>query len=223
MEKITHVDNFLEPNIKVTVDVLSGEFQDRYDSRIEIVNKDFLYITVPTKNAIPAPLTPGTKIEVSFITDKGRFSFNSEVVERIKENILMLKITKPSFLTRKELRRYFRVETYLKIIICKINYNANDNIPEMLKECDYGIIKDISGGGVKLVTELPLKVENIVELDFNNTINNIKEIFGKVVRVINLNNKYEAGIEFISIRENDRDKIIQYVFKRQIELKKMQK
>ncbi|KAA0259153.1 hypothetical protein FHQ18_01500 [Deferribacter autotrophicus] len=223
MEKITRVDSYLEPNIKITVDVLSGEFQDRYDSRIEIVDKDYLYISVPTKNAIPAPLTPGTKIEVSFITDKGRFSFKSEVVERIKENILMLKVKKPSFLMRKELRKYFRVETHLKVIICKINYNNNENIPEMVKECDFGIIKDISGGGIKIVTELPLQAENIVEIDFNGTINNIKEVFGKVVRVVSLNNKYEAGIEFISIRENDRDKIIHYVFKRQIELKKMQK
>lgn len=222
MGKITNPDKYIESNTKILVEVLSGEFIGKYDSRIESVDDDYIYISLPTKNAIPAPLKPGTKIDVSFVTDKGRFSFITEVIDRVRDNIIMLKIKKPEQLFRKELRKYFRVETFLKIIVCKIVYNDNKNTPDMLKICKEGTVKDISGGGVRIFTELELDVDDIVELDFSGAINNIKEVFGKVVRVKEINGKTEAGVEFISIRENDRDKIIQYVFKRQIELKRMQ-
>ncbi|MGA1861489.1 flagellar brake protein [Deferribacter thermophilus] len=222
MEKVSNPDRYIESNTKVLVEVLSGEFIGKYDSRIEAIDNDYIYISLPTKNAIPAPLKPETKIEVSFVTDKGRFSFISEVIERVRDNIIMLKIKKPNHLNRKELRKYFRVETHLKIIVYKIKYNENSNTPDMLKICKESIVKDISGGGVRILTDLELNVDDIVELDFAGTIDHIKEVFGKVVRRNELQNKLEAGIEFISIRENDRDKIIQYVFKRQIELKKMQ-
>lgn len=221
MEVIKDISNYVTINTKIFVNVLSGDYVGMYDSRIEDIDKNGIKINIPTQKGIPFPLVPGTKLEVSFITRMGRFVFESEVIERIKENIPLLVIVYPEFLKRQELRRFYRVETRLKVKFKTIEYIEKDGFPELIKKEYYGIIKDISGGGVRLSCNIILEKGQAIELDMSHELDTKFEIIGRVVHIYNSDEKPEYGLDFVTIKENDRDKIIKYVFKRQIELKKM--
>lgn len=221
MEKIKDVSNYLTINTKILVNVLSGNYRGIYDSRVEDIGKDKVKIAIPTQKGIPFPINPGANLEISFLTASGRFSFNSEVLGRVRENIPVLEIKAPSYLTRFELRKYFRVETRLKIKIKTIDYVINDGNPEMIKKDYEAIVRDISGGGVRLTTDAKLESGQALELDMSEAIGTKFDIVSRVVHLYNNDDNSEAGIEFVSIKETDRDKIIKYVFQRQIELRRM--
>lgn len=220
MEKISDVSSYLSINTKILVNVLSGSYKGVYDSRIEDIEKNSIKITIPTQKGIPFPILPGTKIEVSFLTELGRFSFESTVKGRVKEKIPLIEIDYPKYLIRHEFRNYFRVETRLKIKFSILSFFEENGAPEIGKRDYVGIIKDISGGGARITTDAPLEIGDILELDILEELGTKNEIVSRVVHIYNKNDLTEAGIEFLLIKESDRDKIVKYVFQRQIELRK---
>jgi len=225
LEKYSNVEKFIVPNTSLLVIVSKGDYRGMYNSRIEDFDSESIYITIPSTRGVPIPLRPGSPIEISFINENGRFSFNSVVKDRIKGKLPLLQIEKPDVIYRKELRKFFRVEARIKVILRTVTYEMVDNCPEIKMEEYEAYTKDISGGGARIVTEVPLEIDQAVELKFDdkNKIRGLSEIFAKVVVIYENSEKVDAGLEFISIKESDRDKIIKYVFKRQIELRKLSK
>lgn len=222
MEKIKDYKNYLQINTKINVSVNSGDYKGVYDSRVEDIRQDGVYVSIPTLKGVPFAIRPGMQVEVSFITDQGRFSFDSTVEGRVTDGIPMLKLKRPEYIYRSELRKYFRVDCRLKTKVFKIFYNISNN--EVIAKLDSydALIKDISGGGLRLQMEHELVEDDIILLDLKEHFVGLNEIFGKVVTVFpKINKMHEYGIEFISIRERDRDMIIKYVFKRQIEIKRL--
>jgi c-di-GMP-binding flagellar brake protein YcgR len=226
LEKIKNPDPYLDINLNVNFHILTGDYAGMYHSRIEDVDKKNIFFSAPTSKSIPIPVTPNTEVEVSFISDKGRFSFKSVIVERIKDKIMLVKVRKPDVIYRKELRRFFRINTRLKAKLIILDLSSNGGKIQLEKKKHEVLIKDISGGGMRIITSQPLKLEQAVEFDLSEALGLDNDIFGKVVNIYSpeqRKDKMEVGIEFISIKEKDRDKIIKYVFQRQIELKKLSK
>ena len=226
MQKITNPDPFLDINTNVNFHILSGEYKGIYHSRIEDVNNEFIYFSAPTSKTIPLPVSPGTDVEVSYITNKGRFSFSSVITKRVKDKIHLVEVKKPSILYRKELRRFFRINTRLTAIMIVSDVQVKSGSLKMEKKTYEVFIKDLSGGGMRIVASQPLRIEQAVEFDLSESLDLTNNIFGKVVNIYSpeqTTDKVEAGIEFISIKEKDRDKIIKYVYQRQIELRKFTK
>ncbi|MCA1932992.1 MAG: flagellar brake protein [Calditerrivibrio sp.] len=222
MEKIKEYKNYIQVNTKINVTVNSGDYRGIYDSRIEDIRQDGIYVGIPTLKGVPFPIRPGMQVEVSFIASQGRFSFDTTVEGRVTDGIPMLKLKRPEFIYRSELRKYFRVDCRLKTKVFKIFYNISNN--EVIAKLDSydALIKDISGGGLRIQVEANFSVDDIVLLDLKDHFPGVNEIFGKIVTIFpSLNKMGEYGIEFISIRERDRDIIIKYVFKRQIEMKRL--
>lgn len=226
MEKIKNVDSYVHINSNINVEVLKGNYKGIYSSRVEDITKSSVFISIPSNQSVPIPLAPKTEMDISFITEKGRFSFKTAVKGKVIDRIPMLELEKPVFILRKELRTYFRVDTRLKANIFLVNFNVEDGDVNMVRDVYDAVIKDISGGGMKISTIAPIKLDQAIEIDVNESLGARKEIFARVVNLFPADpksGKLEAGIEFISIKESDRDQIIKYVFKRQIELRKLSK
>ncbi|MCX8083747.1 MAG: flagellar brake protein [Calditerrivibrio sp.] len=222
MEKIKDYKNILEINTKINVSVTKGDYAGVYDSRIEDITKNHILISLPTLKGVPFPIRTGTPVDVSFISSGGRFSFESVVEGRLSEGIILLQLKKPEYIYRSELRRYFRVETRIKTKATKLFYDkSNGDVVARMNSYDI-IIKDISGGGVRIASEVEFAEGEILLFDLSTLFPGINEIFGSIVHLYSrVDKKYEYGVEFIMIKERDRDMIIKYVFKRQIELKKL--
>lgn len=222
MEKIKDYKNVLQINTKINVGVTKGDYAGLYDSRIEDINQKHILISLPTLKGVPFPIRPGTEVEVSFITNEGRFSFSSVVEGRVSEGIVLLQLKRPEYIYRSELRKYFRVETRLKTKVTKLYFDKqNGDILAKMNSYDV-LIKDISGGGVRIVSEVEFQEGDVLLFDLSDIFTGINEIFGNIIKLYSkIDRKYEYGVEFILIKERDRDQIIKYVFKRQIENKKL--
>lgn len=219
MEKIKNVDKYLSVNQKVLIDVLSGEYQGTYDSRIEDYHSKAIVLSMPSDKGVGIPIREKTRLSVNFIAEGGRFSFESTVARRYKNGAMaLMDVARPEYIIRRELREYFRVETRLKIKIKYIKNPESETPEEVVID---GNIVDISGGGVKVSTDFGIPRETNVVLDVSETPIELDEISCMVVRSIKILEKHQLGIIFDSISNGERDKIIKYVFQRQLELRKL--
>lgn len=223
MEKFKDIDNYIKVNTKILFNVVTGDYRGVYDSRIEDIKNDEIRITTPTLKGVPFPVYQNIEVEVSFINEKGRFSFKTKVLGRIVDKIPLIQIQKPDFIFRKELRKYFRVGARLKIKFRNINYKLKNGQPDIERTEQSAIIKDISGGGFRFVTDATITEGQAMEVFEIEGIEIKNDVICRVVSIYNNADKTDAGAEYISIKELDRDKIIKYVFQRQIELRKMAK
>ncbi|MGM0381219.1 MAG: PilZ domain-containing protein, partial [bacterium] len=98
-----------------------------------------------------------------------------------------------------------------------------DNLPDWVN----GKIVDISGGGVRFKTAIPVPASQRVHLELELSLIDKKIDFvpGKVIRQDKdeVTGKYFLGIEFTGITIEDRNDIIQYVYRQQIEMDKKDK
>jgi len=225
LEKIKNVDKYLELNTKIILDVKSGDHRGLFDSRIEDIENNVIHVSMPSKQGNTVILREGNRIDVSFLSELGRYSFSSIVVSRIQGHIPMLKIKKPDILIKKELREFFRVETRLPV---NIFYELPVPEPEEGEEPAkperiqlQGTVSDVSGGGLRIVTDKKFDRGSVLMIQFLEGVENIGIINCEVVRCIEANEKFQLGVKFNGLTGGERDKIIKYVFQRQLELRKM--
>jgi len=179
---------------------------------IDIRDESFLIIN-PIKQGTPYPLSLGQQIKVIFYRgDKGIFRFNAEVKKRINKSLIIYEVVPVGEADKIQRRFYYRLELVRRVI---------------LKPCDEdeeidGMMKDISGGGIKVYSKVPLPVGTKVDCKIYLKDNEIIDVTGKVVRSYREPdvNEHITGISFLGIPENTRSKIIAFIFERQRLLRK---
>ena len=183
-------------------DLLSHK-ENEYKSQLLDLKEDILYIAVPIVEGALVPIHTGVVVKILFFKKEGIFYFYANVIERSKDTkIPYLVVQKISELEKLQRRNYYRLEVSLPVKFKQLDDNEEYE----------GIIKDISGGGVKLHTFSQLPVEQCIEICLCLENSHMK-VIGKVVRAEKLESKlYEYGIYFVEINEKDRDKIIRFIF-----------
>jgi len=217
LEKIEDVDKFLSINQKLLLEVKIGDNAGTYDSRVEDIEKEVLHVSMPAERGVTVPLRPKTKLHISFVMDRGRLSFKSIVEDRYMDPRPMLKIAKPEVLFREELRSFFRVETRVNVKIL-VDINEGDIIKQKMFPAK---LLDLSGGGGKVFCDAPIEKGDVFELFFMGAIDRLESVKMEARRVVRVDDHLEVGSEFYSVSQGERDKIIKYVFKRQVELRKL--
>lgn len=217
MEKINDVDKFLSVNQKLLLEVKVGDYAGTYDSRIEDMLGEEMHIAMPSERGVTVPLKPKTKAHISFVMDRGRMSFKSVVEDRFMDPRPMLKVVKPDVLFREELRSFFRVDTRIPVKIL-VDINEGDIIKQKMYEAK---ILDLSGGGCRVSCDAPIAKNDVFELFFLGSIDRLDSVKLEAKRIRKVEEHIEVGSEFYSVSQGDRDKIIKYVFKRQVELRKL--
>lgn len=86
-----------------------------------------------------------------------------------------------------------------------------------------GTTTDLSGGGLMFRCNTVMKLGEQIEITVFLGEETVKAV-GKVVRFVQMpahtKYKYSVGLEFTEINEKERDKIIKYIFKKQLEFRK---
>lgn len=199
------------------LEVKLGEYAGIYDSRIEDIVKDSMHISMPSEKGVSVPLKPNTRLHVSFVMNRGRLSFKTMVEDRFMNPLPMLKVAKPDVLFREELRSFFRVDTRIPIKIL-VDINEGEIIKQKMFESK---IIDISGGGCKVFTNAQIKKGDIFEIFFLGTLDKLDSLKVEAKRIVKVEENFEVGTEFCDISQIERDRVIKYVFKRQVEMKKL--
>jgi len=215
-------EKVLEINQKAGVNVLSGDYEGTYNTRIEdIIVNEKLYLAVPTDDhGTHIPLVSGTPMDVDVLTSQGRFKFRAKVAgKRIEGNIAMLEINYPQKLIPEQLREFFRVPVRLKIKIFKYYEDVPDaNMKIPFKSFDANLI-DISGGGGRFISNADFETGDQFNIDLSEISPELEKVQCQAVRVRQLESKFETSFKFLLEKESDRNFVVRYAFKRQIELK----
>lgn len=217
MEKIEEVDKFLSVNQKLLLEIKLGEYAGQYDSRVEDIINDSVMISMPSEKGVSIPLRPNTRLHVSYVMNRGRLSFKTVVEDRLAKPLPMLQVKKPDVLFREELRSFFRVDTRIPVKL-KVDIDEGDIIKQKMYEAK---VTDISGGGCKVFTEAPIKKGDRFEIYFLGTLEKVESVKVEARRISRVEHNLDIGCEFCDLSLSERDRIIKYVFRRQVEMKKL--
>lgn len=153
-----------------------------------------------------------------YIENRGRYEFDALVLERYIGKIYRIKLKKISEVRRIQLRDFFRFEISIPVNEV-LTVMENGEKKEIVEHCK---TKDISGGGLRLLTNYKHNIGDVIKCEF--VINGrLISAMAKVVRLKSINSfgyKYSSAVQFTEINENDRDAIIKYIFSKQSELRR---
>jgi PilZ domain. len=165
------------------------------------------------------PVKRGTRLNVIYQKDGDLFRFQSETVGRsVEGNIHFLQI-KPLSEAEKIQRRYFFRFKCVRDVLYRM-YPDQMAAEGERRNYKTGITKDISGGGICLLSDekpdIGWYVEGWLHIDLNIPFR------GRVVRIADIHDGgrygYEIGIEFVDITNMNRERIISYIFEEQRKL-----
>ncbi len=186
----------------------------QYETYDEKTNQ--MEIHVPFHEGRIYPVHSGTIMDVIFSKDSETYSFKAQAVNRETQNgIAILNIKPVSSIEKIERRSFFRMNCTLE---------AEYRVIETLPIEDTGqepffktTTRDISGGGVCLVTDSKLKAGTMLEAYLK--LGRKVRFMGIVARSIEVREKgkivYDTGLEFKMIENRDRERIISFVFETQ--------
>lgn len=183
---------------------------------IEILDKDKLVISAPIFQSKIFPLSLGERVFINFNKkDTGMYSFLGIVYNRdSNKNIPEVYIRKIGKLNKLQRRNFFRLPLVKNILISYLVDDAEHSVE--------GVTKDISGGGIRAISNKPLKLGTEVTVHISLGSSGVF-IDAKVVRCRDISDsieKYDVGLTFNNIDEQLRSKIVSYIFEKQRNLRK---
>lgn len=211
MEK--KITNLLSIGDNIEVEIEKGSsFLKMKSDVVKVINDNIIAISTPIYKGTICPVSIGRNITIVFNKDnKGRFYFIGEVLDRKKKgNLTVLFVRKHSDIRYFQRRDFYRLSIVLNISLEIIENGVTvRTVP--------AISKDISGGGLRLITKEKIEKHTAVKCSIHLG-NEVVEAFGKIVRCEPLPDsiiKYDVGISFTGIDEKNRSKVISFVFKSQ--------
>lgn len=179
-----------------------------YSSRIEAVDQNEVWIATPQEKGVLVPVGVGEELEVYLVGDNEVFYFRCRVKNRVKKgNIAYLILNMPQEVVRKQRREYVRFNVALPVLLKK-----GDKTLE-------ATTKNVSGGGMLVHLDDKKNVLEVQEEVFFCLHMNGGEIVGKA-EVVRKDEPHLYGFRFTTISDKDREEIVRYIFKQQVELRK---
>ena len=215
METITAVKKLIKPDLQLWVAV-SGT-QRLFFTKVSDVYDTSFTILPPTDNGENLIVTKKSGLEFMFTIESGKYFFTTKPIGIIKENITLLAIELPASIQRSEMRAFYRVEMLRRIPVKLVRVAAGLNGTDYQKNDIVTMTcTDLSGGGMKLISPVPLDIDDELEIDLSGLVDGLDNVGAKVIRYIGVEEEGHAvGIMFTSLTESARDKIIRCVFQRQ--------
>ncbi|QUH31460.1 flagellar brake protein [Vallitalea guaymasensis] len=191
-----------------------------YVSIIQDINDDEIIISAPVENGKIIPLEVGASYILSIYTKGGLYKCKSSVKNRYKKKELhLITMEVNSAMEKSQRRQYFRLECILSILFADIN---EDTWSE-------GLIVDISGGGLRFTSKKKMEAGSTLKCKLNlNSKSKVDtiELKGNVILsdIVDFETmKYETRIMFDDISNEDREKIIKFIFEEERKRRKRKK
>lgn len=186
---------------------------NHYRSRIEEITKDHLVLAMPFDKGLPIFESPGASIYGKVITDSSPYLFVSQFIDKKMAPLPVWIVSTPGELTKIQQREFVRIDVKIRASI--MFTDQEEDIPAAKL-----FINDISGGGVRLVSSQTYPIGKNILVTFELPGHEVIETIGQIVRSEQPQSDrtvYWLGVKYIGIREPQRNKIIKYVFQKQLE------
>lgn len=197
----------------------NGEVES-YSSKVQELTDTTITILAPMDNGRIIPLELNSRFMVAIYNSKGLYK--SEVVvssRRKEEKLYLIVLTIVSRLQKYQRRQYYRMD-------CLMTFQYKDDTSNQWNE---GLVLDISGGGLRFTSNEKLIQDKGVICHMNFESNPDTQdlyITGQVVAsdAIELDSRtYETRLQFDIISDEDREKVIKYIFDEERRRRKKEK
>lgn len=211
----------LGDKIEVKKKSLLEKSEVSYQSFIQDINgTDEIVITSPIVGGKLIPLELDRTYVICVYTSRGLYRCEGVVVARTKEDHLYLVTIKIKTAMQKfQRRQYYRLG-------CLLNFHYKDDNQEIWNE---GIIKDISGGGIrfnsKYAFEINKQIECHIQLNFTDEIKHLY-VPGTIVasEKSDVSPEYiETRVAFGELSGETREVIIKFIFEEERKRRKQEK
>lgn len=193
------------------IEIALQEHHTYYMTMVQETDKDFITIGLPMLNARGLLLREEEEIKVKKVEESAIYVFLGRVISRLKnDNVPLYKIEVSSEYERIQRRNYVRIS-----IVLPLKYRLEQEKRDFISTKTV----DISGGGLMFVSDTDLLPNEILDLKLR-LFGKDLEAKGKVIRTYKFLDskanvqKVRVCAEFAQIREQDREKIISFIFKK---------
>lgn len=192
----------------------------------DILSDERIEICMPMEQTKLILLPVGGEYEICFYTKTGVYQSFARVIDRYKTNgvfILLFELT--TNLRKHQRREYYRFNCILNMQSRelseeeKISYEEqNGIILEHNLPLRQSVIVDISGGGIRFVSNYKYEKDTIIFLIYTLIYQGEEkkyELTGKILSSKELENRkgqYEHRVQYININTGQREEIIRFIF-----------
>ena len=236
-----HSTREMLPNQEIKIRARSEGVEREFDSVVVTVTEKEITVTAPRLRGEIYHLGPGTEIGVSMVRQNDAiYNFTTRVLRTFLGRAPLVTIAHASDLERIQLRRYYRVNVNVPVSFTLLDRNeiarggddtegaitaamvgASDRSP--------GTLCNISGGGALVDVAGTLEKGDLLNFDIDIWNGKAENLTGEVVSVRPAapdaktedasakRTKTSAHLAFVGMSGNVRDKVVKYVFRRQLE------
>ena len=206
--------NFFKVNQRLGIMLPKEKTMEQYSSRVEEVDEGKLIIAMPMSKGLPVMLENGGGFYAKVFAETGIYGFNSSLLQKRISPLPVWIVSIPKEMKKIQQRAFVRLDVSLPVTL-EYDTEADDE-PVLMKAST----KDIGGGGLQLITEQPLQIGKnflvYIELPDNEAIQAKIEIV-RCYKPMEDRDLYWSAVKFVEINENYRDKIIRFIFRKQLE------
>lgn len=219
-------------NGNMEVEIQHGPYKGTYSTRIEDVSDEAVEIAIPSKQGHLIPLPVGTWFMGKMAQSSSMYIFKAQIKHvALQQNVPTWTIGKPEEIEKIQRRGHVRMDVRLPVTL-KIHIEnenilstgGNDSFAKELEAKEYNAsTKDLSGSGAKIITKFHIPEGTIIFLNIQIPDSGPFFTAAKVKRSDLVNRElglYWVGVHFIGLSEWERDKVVRFIFKRQVELRK---
>lgn len=206
------LDNIFKVNQRLEI-MVDKHPTEQFNSRIEDKSPNNLTIAMPMSKGYPVYLERGGQFFGKVFAEGSLYEFHSNLLDKRMSPLPIWIISLPINIRKLQQRAFVRVEAMVPISIKSLSSSETSPLVS-------AVSKDISGGGLRIVSKQPFKLgeraQLYIELPELGTI----ETSAEVVRVDKPDEDralYWIGLKYLGLPEGLRSKIIKFVFKKQLE------
>ena len=205
------------------VPILSSQLED-------IENSGELVVQMPTYKGKIILLSLGARYEFIFYTRKGPYRGVCQVADRYKEDDrFMVRVELKSGLNKFQRREYFRLGCFLEMESFELTRKealdmSSEELEELIRAPEVimteskAVIVDISGGGVRFISEKKFEDGDYAAVQTRLTNENVYQHILVPVSIVSCRQaspnmeRYETRAEFLHLSTKLRELIIKYIF-----------
>ncbi len=197
-----------------------------YVSKVfDIISDERISILMPMEKTKLILLPVDAEYDMCFYTTHGLYQCNARVMDRYKDNnifVLILDLT--SNLRKFQRRQYYRFS-------CALNMDSRELEEEEVSTFEKrnvllepglplkrSIVVDISGGGLRFVSDYRYEKDSMILCKYNLIVNGTNKEYNLAAKVLNVNeidNRqgiFEHRVQYVNMDVDEREEIIKYIF-----------
>ena len=227
------LSKFLRPGDRIELQMVEHQRKDEDSQRVfiseihEILSEDQMEIVMPMEKTKLILLPVDVEYDLTIYAQHGLFQCFARVIDRYKSNNVYILVVELTTNLRKHQRReYYRYSCALDMSSRELEENEIKAVelrePFLLTPglpIKRSVIVDISGGGLRFVSEQRSEPESLIYCSYSLLQNDNKkkeyQIVGKVLTVTELSNRrgtYEHRVQYVDLDKDVREEIIRFIF-----------